>query len=479
MAKTGIWSNPSDRILPGIYNRFVGVANTYGEGLVGTIGIPVRANWGEVGKVVTIRNNIVELKEAFGDDVGENYSAFKLASLLLKTNVKYIKLYRLADSSAAKATVSLKNSNESATNIIELSSKYPTSKDLNVTIKNNVTDKSAVEMYIYEGTKLLVKIYNIRGKVDEMVNAINTAYENKYVVAKKLAESTDRLAECVNTKLTGGNDGCSSITNQQYIDALDAFEREKIDGFALDGKEDEALDTAVFEWIKKNYESGRVIQYFAGTKKSEDITQACARARKVNNKLYTLVASSGVLDGVEYSACETAAYICAEEICNKLKECSTNKETVFDTVKKVFTNTELEEAERAGVLVLDIDDDKVVIVDDVNTYKQYPADTSDNESINGFNRTVRTIKAINEMLITAGKGVVGKVDSDPEIGYDIIISAFKKGFEHLVSEGALRSFTVAVDKERQEVARTDEFFFVWNAIRNDKVKRIYGTGTLR
>ena len=92
MAKVGTWNTPSDRILPGVYNRFLKVANSYGEGLVGTIGIPVKSNWGPVGEVVTVKNSMLDLKEKFGDDEASKYTAFRLGKLLLNTNLKYMKM---------------------------------------------------------------------------------------------------------------------------------------------------------------------------------------------------------------------------------------------------------------------------------------------------------------------------------------------------------------------------------------------------
>lgn len=477
MAKVGTWNTPSDRILPGVYNRFLKVANSYGEGLVGTIGIPVKSNWGPVGEVVTVKNSMLDLKEKFGDDEASRYTAFRLGKLLLNTNLKYIKMYRVADNSAAKSTVNLKNVNGAATDIIKLTSKYPTSKDLNVTVKKSVAPEKTVEMYIYEGTKLLCKIYGIRGTVDEMVKVINGTHDNKYIVAEKLAESTDILADVSNKKLTGGNDGCAGVANKDYIASLKAFDREKIDGFALDGKEDDSLDATIFEWIKENYSNGKTIMYFSGAKSNEDIIGVCNKARKVNHKLYSITASSGIIDNVKYTPLETAVYLCGFEVSNKLKESSCNRVTVFDSVATLFTNSELEEAYRAGVITLDVDGDDVVIVDDVNTYKDYGNDNK-NEAVYGFNRTIRTVSAINDMLITAGKPLIGKVSSN-ELGHDIIISAFKKGFEYLVSSEALKEFSIAIDHERQDKAESDEFFFTWNAIRMDKIKRLYGTGTLR
>ena len=475
MAKTGIWNKPGEKPLPGIYNRFVSVANEYGENLVGAVGITVKANWGPVNEVVTVKNDINEFISTFGDDVQEKYTAFRIASLMLKTNVKYLKVLRLADESAKKSTVNLKNTNGSSTEIIKLTSKYPTSKNLNVTIKKNVANQKVTEMYIYEDSKLLARIFNIKGTVDEMVDTINNSYENKYIVAEKVKESTDPLAEVSNKKLEGGNDGCSSINNKVYTDSLDKFDREKIDGFCLDGNEDDALDASVFSWILGNYENGRTILYFNGIGKSQDITEGFQKAKKINNQLYTLVGSAGVIDQVQYTPAETACYLCALEVSNNLNESSCNKKTAFTSIKKVLTKAELEEAYKVGVLTLDMDDRDVIVVDDVNTYKTFP-DGNKKERAFAYNRSVRTKAAINRMLTSSGKGIVGKVDNDPEIGYDIILSAFKKGFESLVTKGAIKEFHISIDKALQEKAESDELYIMWDVTRTDKVKKIYSSG---
>ncbi|SFE92072.1 phage tail sheath subtilisin-like domain-containing protein [Peptostreptococcus sp. D1] len=478
MAKTGIWSKPGDKILPGVYSKIESIVNSYGDGLIGTIGVPVKANWGPIGEVVTLENNINKLIDMFGNDTEEKYSAFKIGALLTKTNLKYIKFYRLADESAKQSTINLQNTNESAVEVIKLTSKYATSKDLNVTIKNSLVNTSSNEMYVYEGSKLLAKITGIKGTCDEMVDVINNAHDNKYLIASKIAETSDPLAPISNKKLAGGNDGCTSVNNEMYIKSLDQFERTQIDGFVLDGKEDESLDASVFDWIKKNYESGRIISYFSGIGKSEDISSAFTKAKKINNKLYTLVASAGVLDDIQYTPSETAAYLCGVEISNKLRESSCNKKVIFTDVKKVFTTEELEEAQKVGVLTLDIDDGDVVIVDDVNTYKTY-SENNKKDSVFGFNRSIRTLKAINTMLVSAGKQIIGKVDNDPEFGYDIVISLFKRGFEALIADGAIKEFEVEIDKELQAVAENDEIYIRWYVTRSDKVKKIYSKGTIR
>ena len=137
---TGTWNEKEKKEIPGFYNRFKTQAEkSTNKGLKGRLAIPVKANWGEVGKVVTIKNDLRQLKTLFGDDM--NYSAYKLGKLALLGNVKELLLYRLVDGNQKKGTLTLKDTTENtAKDVIKLETKYPTSRNFNVTIKSNLVD---------------------------------------------------------------------------------------------------------------------------------------------------------------------------------------------------------------------------------------------------------------------------------------------------------------------------------------------------
>ena len=104
---TGTWNEKEKKEIPGFYNRFKTQAEkSTNTGLKGRLAMPIRANWGEVGKVVTIKNDLRQLKTLFGDDM--NYSAFKLGKLALLGNVKELLLYRLVDGNQKKRYINTK-----------------------------------------------------------------------------------------------------------------------------------------------------------------------------------------------------------------------------------------------------------------------------------------------------------------------------------------------------------------------------------
>ncbi|HBG0641425.1 TPA: phage tail sheath protein, partial [Clostridioides difficile] len=225
---TGTWNEKERKEIPGFYNRFKTQAEkSTNTGLKGRLAMPIRANWGDVGKVVTIKNDLRQLKNLFGDDM--NYSAFKLGKLALLGNVKELLLYRLVDGNQKKGTLTLKDTTEnSAKDVIKLETKYPTARNFNVTIKSNLVDSDKKDFIFFENTKQLFSS-SIKGTIDEIVLEINSNLDNEYVIATKVADSDTILANVVNQALEGGNDGCTSITNESYLKALEEFERYSFD----------------------------------------------------------------------------------------------------------------------------------------------------------------------------------------------------------------------------------------------------------
>ena len=103
----GTWSEKNKPTLAGIYNRFLTKAKeTITGGTHGVLGMPVKANWGEIGKVIEV-NSFADLAEIFGKD--STYSAYKLGRLAFLGKPEKLLLYRVADDSAAYGTVSLQN----------------------------------------------------------------------------------------------------------------------------------------------------------------------------------------------------------------------------------------------------------------------------------------------------------------------------------------------------------------------------------
>lgn len=471
---TGTWNEKDRKKLPGFYNRFKTKAEErLGSGIHGIVAMPVKSNWGPVKKVFSIKD-LKELKKLVGDN--SNFTAYKLGRLTLLGNPKELLLYRLTDGTEKVASLTLKDIE--GNDFVTLETKYPTDRNFNITIKPNLIESDKKDFIFYEGTKALFTINALYGTVEDIVEKINSNVENNYVIAKKASTANENgvLESIVNTPIIGGNNGVTNITNQNYLEAMAEFEKYKIDGFCLDGIIDSSLHNAVKEWAEKNKELGVNVIAFIGGAKEEKIEQANTRTKGFNYENIVNVYGNGIYEGVKYTPAETACYIAGLATGQKLKESLCNQKTIFEDVEPKLSTKEIEDALAAGTLVLSIDDSDVIVVDDVNTLKNYPDDKSD---VFGSIRAIRFINAVNTDTAIKRKDFIGKFSND-DTGRTLIICALKGYFETLAKENVIgKDFTVKVDKELQATAKPDEFFWKWDAKYLDVIKKIYGTGYVR
>ena len=469
---TGVWNENDRPTIPGFYNRFKSVAEKrIGTGIHGILAMPVKANWGPVEKVVSIKDE-KDLINKFGKD----NTAYKLGRLALQGKPKELLLYRLTDGNEKVASITLKDTTvSSAINVLKLETKYPTDRKFNVTIKNNIINEDKKDLILFEGTKQVYVFSELTGTMAEIVKSINENVENIWLKATKLDEGNGELANITNESLTGGNDGTTSITNEHYLKAMENFEGYKADGFCLDGVADESLQNTIKAWVKRNKTRGNNIIAFLGCKHTDNIQQANTKSKQFNFEGVVNVATQGIYEGVKYTPAETACYIAALATGKGLKESICNEKTIFEDVEPRLSKEEIEIALASGTLVMAIDDNEVIVVDDVNTLKKYSEEQNDTW---GYIRGIKFMNAVDSDTALKRKEFIGKTPNN-KTGQLVVICALKQYFEVLEKEGVIEDFTVEIDEELQKNAKNDEFFWKWNAKYVNVMKRIYGTGYIR
>lgn len=471
---TGVWNEKDKPILPGFYNRFKAIAEKrIGTGIHGILAMPVKANWGPVNKVVSIENNgEKDLINKFGKD----NTAYRLGRLALLGEPKELLLYRLADGTEKKASISLKDTNiGSAVDVIKLETKYPTTREFNITVRSNIVDNEKIDIILYEGAKQLYVFSELNGTIENICKSINENIDNIYIDASKIEEGNGKLANIANQPLTGGNDGASGVTNEHYIKAMEVLEGYKADGFCLDGVTDEALQNTVKGWVQRNKAKGNNIIAFLGGKNTDTIQQANTKSREFNFEGVVNVATQGIYEGVKYTPAETACYIAALATGKRLKESVCNEKTIFEDVEPRLSKEEKESCLQAGTLVMVKEDDEVIVVDDVNTLKKYSEEQNETW---GYIRGIKFMNAVDGDTSIKRKDFIGKITNN-STGQVVVICALKQYFETLAKEGVIEDFIVEIDQELQATAKNDEFFWKWDAKYVNVMKRIYGTGYVR
>ncbi|AQR95566.1 phage tail sheath family protein [Clostridium saccharoperbutylacetonicum] len=473
---TGNWDEKNRPTIPGWYNRFKNIAQErIGTGIHGILAMPVKANWGPVNTVTTITVTSTSentLKKTFGED--PNYTAYKLGRLALLGQPKAVLFYRLADGTEKTATTILKNT--AAADAIKLETKYPTTRDFNVTIRTNLADSSKIDFLLFEGTVQLFSMSALSGSVDDVIVAINSNVENEYLIASKVGTTSGILATITNQKLSGGNDGTAGITNQNYLDAMSVFEGYGMDGFVLDGVTDQSLQASIKAWVIKNKNEGINIIAFVGGPGNDTLDQANSKSKELNHEdVVNIFAPNATYDGTSYSSAEVAVYIAALATGSGLKDSICNAVTIFDDIQPRLSKTDIAAALKAGTLVLAKDADDVIVVDDVNTFKNY---TDEKTDVFGTIRAVKFMNAVDGDTALKRKDFNGKTPND-DTGRTLILCALKQYFETLYKAGVIAAdFTVEIDKQLQVNAESDEFFWKWSAKYVDVIKRVYGTGNV-
>lgn len=472
---SGYWSETDKPIRPGFYNRFKAAAlKRIQPGKRGIIAMPVKANWGPVKTIVSITSE-KDLISNFGNNM--SYTAYKLGRLALLGQPKELLLYRLVDGNEEVASITLKDTTATPVDVLKIDTKYPTSREFNITVRTNIVDSSKKDIVLYEGTTQVYVFVALAGTIADVVASINSNQENLWIDATKIADGNGSLASISNQPLAGGNAGTSAVTNDKYIDAMAAFESVKFNGFCLDGVTDSALQTSVKSWVERNRKNGKKIRAYLGGSKEETVAEANNKSKSFNYEgIHYVGAAGGILDGVDYTPAESACYIAALGEGQDLKESLCNASTAFQNVTKNLTDEEIKSTLQAGTIILRYDDGAVVIEDDVNTLKSYGSDQNETW---GYLRAIKFMDAVDEdTSLTGNRQYVGKV-SNGRTGQLAVLSALKQYFETLESDGLIEDFIVEIDEELQATAKNDEFFWIWDAKYINVIKRIYGTGYIR
>ncbi len=467
----GTWSETNKQIIPGFYNRFKWMAeNRLTQGTKGVVAMPVKSDWGPMKKVTSVSTE-PELKKAFGSN--STLSAYKLGNLVLLGQPSELLLYRMGDDSEKAASITLKDTTGTPVDVIKLETLYPTTRNFNVSVKPDIADETLIDVTLYEGTGQLYT-FKVSGSISEIVEQINGDSENIWLKATKVADGNDTLASIVNQPLEGGSNGTENITNENYVDAMAAFEQYKINVFTLDGIADTALQTTVQAWIDRNKAVGYdVIGCFGGSS-STSIDAANTQSKAFNDECVVNVGNGGIYEGVTYTPAESACYVAGIIAAATMKESICNKETIFSDVSPKLTREQIEQCLKAGTLIFAGDGiaTNAIVVDDVNTLKSYGEDQS--ESL-GYIRAVRFMHTVNADTTITKRDYIGKTPNG-DLGQKVVLSALKQYFETLQSDGIIGDFTVEVDTDLQANAKDDEFYWKWAADYINVMKKIYGTG---
>lgn len=325
------------------------------------------------------------------------------------------------------------------------------------------------ELILFEGTKQLAS-YTFTN-VDEAVTKINKS--SLYVSATKVADGP--LTVISNQTFTGGSAGIANITNQEYINAMTAFEGKTFNSFALDGVAAADLQTSVVAWVKRIRSQGNRIMAFLGgsLEDDKDPTIGNSRSKSFNHEGIINVIVSAKLDGKVYPSAEVAAFIAGLSSGQELRESLTFASAPFTDVIPTLTPEQRAESTEAGSFLLFEEDGYVKCARGINTLTNIGENQDESW---GKIKLTRLRDSIDTSLSnTANSQYVGKLLNNAD-GQAALLSAIKAYFETLVPNLIGPDFIVQTDEQLMANADKDQFYWEYFVTDVDSMEEIYGTG---
>ncbi len=486
----GEWEITDLPKLPGLYMNFRAAAlAAVTTGNRGTVILPIKAHWGkspeegfiELYRETDILNEFRELEDTNGS------TFYKTLRMCCLGNPQKILAYRLMDSSAAAASLTLKNCEETPADVVKLTAKYKGERGnkFKVTLAPSLTEENIYELKLYEDTTLL-KTYSFATWA-ELISVVNAS--NTFIRAEKAAANTDVSGKdfevITSTPLVGGNSGITGITNADYIKFLNDIETVKFNYLTLDGITDPAIQTSVASWVINMRKNGKKFMCIMGGSHADDtaddaVERAVRRSAGFNHEGIINVGVGIALDNVTYCSAEVAPFVAGLIAGQKMSESTTYAATSFDDVTRRWRggrSSEQETAVTKGVFLFVFDGQIVKVLMGVNSLV-----TLQQNQNNAFKkiRSIRTMDAIDsDMQETAEANYIGKINNTQE-GRLALVGACKQYMEVCAQGGIIErgTYDVILNPTYHGANATikpepNQVFLHWNAQITDVIEQIF------
>lgn len=447
---------------PGIFQRHTNTGfDTLAGAQDGICAIPVRSNWGPLGKV--LKNTLVnQLWSNYGAGTyGEGYTV-PAAAEMFNGGASTVYTYRLGTGGA-------KASKEIATGLTA-TAKYPGTMPISVAVQTKIGDSSIKQFLVYAGTTQVECFEFAADSTAEGANLIAAAAKSNYVDITGSAATVAVLA-AASGSLTGGED--PAVTNADYSTAFAAFEPYYYNTIALDKDDDSSMTLSLLlqEYLSNAYLLGKLGIIVTGQKTSVAFETRLANAKAFNDAKVVYLgggykAGGEDKDGV-MSICYLAGVIAATP---------SNKGIVHTVIKgatdlcESLTYAQYEDAIRAGMLMVSMSPDGAIWYDSgINTLTSPETGTQDE----GWKKIRRT-KTRFEMIDRIDRELmpkVGRVSADTD-GIADVVQTGQRVLNAMVSEGKLFAGAKFVEDPANPF-EGDSAWFIIQADDIDSLEKIY------
>lgn len=418
---SGSWKVGEAKERPGVYRRSenAGSAEVV-EAADGVALAVVKGTWGPLNKAVR-----TEIGDDISSVIGSGSGANVIAELR-SAGVNETVVVRVG-SGGTNAETKLKDGADA--DVATLTTIYPTSRNLAISVKESLDDETLKQATIFDGTKALETVTFEAGEKE--VDGIVAAFANSaYVTAKKTADGDGTIAVVSQQAFTGGTD--PTVDVEAYSAGFEASEEESWDGVVVDSEEP-AVHALLHAFINRKFEEGEYPYACVAEKKSVALETRMKHAAAFNDEKMHYVLNSWVdTDGTVYEGYLAAARIGGMIIAAASNESLTHVVvTGAGSLNEKLTNAQIIKALKSGCLVLSLSKSRQVWIEKaINTLVVLSGDQDA-----GWKK-IRRMKTRCELMNRVDATVepmVGPVDNDND-GRAAVISAIQDVINAMVGE---------------------------------------------
>ena len=328
------------------------------------------------------------------------------------------------------------------------------------------------EVIFYRGTEEFEK-YTFAVSADEVDACVAAINQSSNFTAAKDTGATGTVTAVTQSSFTSGTN--PTVATAQYSAGLTEIEKYFFNTICVDTV-DTAIHALVASFLDRIYETGQFGQAVIAMNHSSTLSARKTAAAGFNSEKVIFVLNAYVKNGsTEFDGYQTAAYIAGLAASTPANESLTHAFlSRYTELGELLTNTQMEDAEVAGCLVLSLStDDQVWIDNGINTLV-----TPDENHDNGWKK-IRRVKTRFEQMYRMNAqmdALVGKVDNDTN-GRATIVSKLQEIGNTMIREGKLQY--VNVTESTTYPADGDSAWFDTDTVDLDSAEHIYNTFNYR
>lgn len=459
------YNEGEQKIRPGVYQRHVNVGfNSLAGAQDGIAAIPIRAQWGPLGKVIKNTSKL-QLTQNYGTGTYSTAYTVPAAEAIFDGGAATVYTYRVGTGGTAASKTLADN--------LRIAAKYPGTMPISISVQEKIGDSTIKQFAVY-AQNAQVEVFDFAANgTTEGANLIAAAAGSKYVsITQSETVTTVPVTAVAAGALTGGQN--PTVANANYSAAFGALEPYYYNTITLDIDDDENMTLSLLlqSYLDNAYKMGKLGIAVVGEKTTVAFASRLAHAKAFNDaKVVYLgggwMAGTTNKDGV-LAICQTAGVIASTPSNRGITHSVITGAT---DLCESLTYSQYEDAILSGMLMVSMSPDGAIWYDSgIDTLTSPETSTQDE----GWEK-IRRVKVRFELIDRLDRELapkVGRVSADSDGVADIIQSGQRVLDAMANNEGKLQPGASFVeDPDRPYTG--DSAWFIIQADDIDSLEKIY------